>query len=68
MAPKGDLSAYYELVAAGGGMLKGEHMLAGSILIKPDTELARQAQLLANVHDHEHVVRYQGFEDERFDK
>ena len=63
MAPGGDLSAYRALVAAGGGMLKGEHMLAGFILIKPDTELARQAQLLVNIHDHEHVARYQEFED-----
>lgn len=63
MAPGGDLSAYRALVAAGGGMLKGAHMLAGFILIKPDNELARQAQLLVNVHDPEHVARYQEFED-----
>jgi len=63
MAPGGDLSAYRALVAAGGGTLKGEHMLAGFILIKPDNEVARQAQLLANVHDPEHVARYREFED-----
>jgi poly(3-hydroxybutyrate) depolymerase len=63
MAPAGDLSAYRALVAAGGGTLKGEHMLAGFILIKPDNELARQAQLLVNVHDPEHVARYREFED-----
>jgi poly(3-hydroxyalkanoate) synthetase len=63
MAPGGDLSAYRALVAAGGGTLKGEHMLAGFILIKPDNEIARQAQLLANVHDPEHVARYREFED-----
>jgi len=50
MAPGGDLSAYRALVAAGGGTLKGEHMLAGFIL-------------LANVHDPEHVARYREFED-----
>jgi poly(3-hydroxyalkanoate) synthetase len=63
MAPGGDLSAYRALVAAGGGTLKGEYMLAGFILIKPDNEVARQAQLLANVHDPEHVARYREFED-----
>jgi poly(3-hydroxyalkanoate) synthetase len=63
MAPGGDLSAYRALVAAGGGTLSGEHMLAGFILIKPDNEVARQAQLLANVHDPEHVARYREFED-----
>jgi poly(3-hydroxybutyrate) depolymerase len=63
MAPGGDLSVYRALVAAGGGTLKGEHMLAGFILIKPDNEVARQAQLLANVHDPEHVARYREFED-----
>jgi poly(3-hydroxybutyrate) depolymerase len=63
MAPGGDLSVYRALVAAGGGTLKGEHMLAGFILIKPDNEVGRQAQLLANVHDPEHVARYREFED-----
>jgi poly(3-hydroxybutyrate) depolymerase len=63
MAPAGDLSAYRALVAAGGGTLRGENMLAGFILIKPDNEVTRQAQLLVNVHDPEHVARYREFED-----
>jgi poly(3-hydroxyalkanoate) synthetase len=63
MAPGGRMSAYRALVAAGGGTLKGQHMLAGFILIKPDNELARQAQLLVNIHDPEHVARYREFED-----
>ncbi len=63
MAPGGDLGAYRALVAAGGGVLKGEHMLAGFIMIKPDNELARQAQLLVNVHDPAQVERYREFED-----
>jgi poly(3-hydroxybutyrate) depolymerase len=63
IAPGGRMDAYRALVAAGGGMLKGEHMLAGFILIKPDNELARQAQLLVNIHDPEHVARYRQFED-----
>jgi poly(3-hydroxyalkanoate) synthetase len=63
MAPGGRMDAYRALVAAGGGTLKGEHMLAGFILIKPDNELARQAELLVNIRDPEHVARYREFED-----
>ena len=50
-------------MAAGGGVLRGEHMLAGFIAIKPDNEIARQMQLLANVNDPAHVERYREFED-----
>ncbi|MEO8969219.1 MAG: alpha/beta fold hydrolase [Solirubrobacteraceae bacterium] len=63
MAPGGDLTAYRALVASGGGVLTGEQMLAGFILIKPDNEVARQAQLMVNMHDPEHVSRYREFED-----
>ncbi len=63
LAPNGNLAYYRALVAAGGGMLKGEHMLAGFIAIKPDNEIARQLQLLANIDDAEHVARYREFED-----
>ncbi len=63
VAPGGDLGVYKALVAAGDGVLKGEHMLAGFIIIKPDNELARQAQLLVNIHDADHVARYREFED-----
>ena len=63
IAPGGDLSSYRALVAAGGGALRGDQMLAGFILIKPDNEVARQAQLLVNIHDPEHVARYREFED-----
>jgi poly(3-hydroxybutyrate) depolymerase len=63
LAPNGNLAYYRALVAAGGGRLKGEHMLAGFIAIKPDNEIARQLQLLANIDDAEHVARYREFED-----
>jgi poly(3-hydroxybutyrate) depolymerase len=62
-APNGDLAFYRALVAAGNGTLSGEHMLAGFILIKPDNEIGRQLQLLANVNDDAHVARYREFED-----
>ena len=62
-APTGDLAFYRTLVDSGGGVLKGEHMLAGFILLKPDNELGRQAQLLANIRDQHHVDRYRQFED-----
>ena len=38
-------------------------MLAGFILIKPDNEIGRQLQLLANLDDAKHVERYREFED-----
>ena len=63
LAPGGDLAFYRGLVAAGGGMLSGEQMLAGFIAIKPDNEIARQMQLLANLDDAAHVERYREFED-----
>jgi poly(3-hydroxybutyrate) depolymerase len=63
LAPGGNLAFYRGLVAAGGGVLRGEHMLAGFIAIKPDNEIARQMQLLANLDDAAHVERYREFED-----
>jgi poly(3-hydroxybutyrate) depolymerase len=63
LAPGGNLAFYRGLVAAGGGVLRGEHMLAGFIAIKPDNEIARQMQLLANLDDPAHVERYREFED-----
>jgi poly(3-hydroxybutyrate) depolymerase len=62
-APNGNLNFYRRLVSAGGGLLSGEHMLAGFILIKPDNEIGRQLQLLANLDDAKHVERYREFED-----
>jgi poly(3-hydroxybutyrate) depolymerase len=63
LAPGGNLAFYRGLVAAGGGMLAGEHMIAGFIAIKPDNEIARQLQLLAKIGDAEHRERYREFED-----
>jgi poly(3-hydroxyalkanoate) synthetase len=63
LAPGGNLAFYRGLVAAGGGVLRGEHMLAGFIAIKPDNEIARQMQLLANLDNAAHVERYREFED-----
>ncbi len=63
LAPGGDLSFYRRLVAAGGGVLRGEHMLAGFIAIQPENEIARHMQLLTNIGDPTHVERYREFED-----
>jgi len=63
LAPGGNLAFYRALVAAGGGVLRGEHMLAGFIAIKPDNEVSRQLQLLAHINDDAHVERYREFED-----
>jgi poly(3-hydroxyalkanoate) synthetase len=62
-APGGDLRFYQSLVDAGGGVLKGEHMLAGFILIQPGNEVSRQLKLLLNIDDPAHVARYREFED-----
>jgi poly(3-hydroxybutyrate) depolymerase len=58
-----DLSFYRAMVALGDGVLKGEFLLGGFIVIRPETELDRQLQLLANVRDPRHVERYRAFED-----
>jgi poly(3-hydroxybutyrate) depolymerase len=63
LAPGGDLRLYEALVAADGGVFKGEHMLAGFILIQPGDEISRQMELLANLDDPAHVARYTEFEN-----
>ncbi|HEY2436316.1 MAG TPA: alpha/beta fold hydrolase [Solirubrobacteraceae bacterium] len=63
LAPGGDLRLYEALVAAGRGVLKGEHMLSGFITIKPGDEISRQLALLRNLDDSAHVERYREFED-----
>jgi poly(3-hydroxybutyrate) depolymerase len=63
LAPNGNLDFYRSLVTAGGGMLDGQHMLAGFVMIQPDNEVSRQLALLANISDPAHVARYREFED-----
>jgi poly(3-hydroxyalkanoate) synthetase len=63
LAPRGDLRLYEGLVRAGGGVLKGTHLLAGFISIQPADEISRQLELLLNLDDPAHVARYQAFED-----
>src|SRR3954469_20059123 len=56
--------AFYEgLVALGGGVLPGELLLGGFIVINPGSEVARQLALLAALDDPAHVARYGEFED-----
>jgi len=62
LSPNGGTAFYRRVVAAGGGVLKGKYMLNGFQSLKPDGEVARQAQLLANVRDPRHVARYRAFE------
>jgi poly(3-hydroxyalkanoate) synthetase len=63
LAPDGDLAFYRALVAAGGGTLKGEHMLAGFVMIQPSSEISRQLELWQHLDDPHYVARYQEFED-----
>ena len=58
-----DLGFYEDVVRLGGGVMKGEFMLNGFIAIKPENEIAKHLQLLANIHDAEHVTRHRAFED-----
>ena len=63
VAPGGDLRFYEALVAADGGVLKGEHMVAGFIMIQPADEISRQLQLLLHLDEPAYVARYREFED-----
>ena len=63
VAPAGDLTFLEALVANSGGILAGEHMLAGFITLKPADEISRQLELLLHVSDPAHVARYTAFED-----
>jgi poly(3-hydroxybutyrate) depolymerase len=63
LAPGGDLRLYEAIVAADGGVLKGEHMVAGFIMIQPADEISRQLQLLLHLDDEHYVARYREFED-----
>jgi len=58
-----DLHFYKDMVAVGGGVLKCEVLLGGFIAIKPENELGKQLQLLANLREEHHVDRYRAFED-----
>jgi len=57
------LTFHRSLVALGNGVLKGRFLLGGFIAIKPENEVGKLLQLLAQVHDAEHVSRYRHFED-----
>jgi poly(3-hydroxyalkanoate) synthetase len=63
VAPNGDLRFYEALIAMGGGVLEGRHMLSGFIMIQPGAEISRQIELLLNLDDPAHVARYREFED-----
>ena len=63
VGPDGDLRFYEALVASGGGILRGRHMLTGFIMIQPGAEISRQIDLLLNLDDPSHVARYREFED-----
>ncbi len=63
LAPDHNLWFYEALVAAGGGVLKGQHMLSGFIAINPADEISRQMELLRTVSDASHCERYTEFED-----
>jgi poly(3-hydroxyalkanoate) synthetase len=59
----GGMSFYEGLVASGGGCLPGKYLLDGFIVIKPENELSKQLDVLANLDDERHQRRYRDFED-----
>src|SRR5689334_23493877 len=63
LAPGGDLRFYETLVAMDGGVLKGEHMLSGFVMIQPSSEIGRQFELFQHLDDAAYVARYAEFED-----
>ena len=62
LTPGYNLGFYRNVVAANGGVLPGDFLLAGFMGMQPHNELDRQLQLLAHVNDHAHVDRYRTFE------
>jgi len=58
-----DMGFYEHVIALGDGVLRGEFMLNGFIVIRPESEVAKQLQLLAHLDDPDHVARYRAFED-----
>lgn len=63
LTPGGSVAFYEALVAAGGGVLKGDVMVGGFIMIQPSAEISRQFELLRHLDDQAHIARYAEFED-----
>jgi poly(3-hydroxyalkanoate) synthetase len=63
LSPVGQLDFYRALVTANDGVLPGDVLLTGFKLMQPEAETDRQLQLLAHIHDSEHVERYRTFEN-----
>ena len=62
LSPGRDLAFYRGVVRANGGVLPGSFLLGGFMNLQPHNELDRQLQLLAHIHDEDHVARYRSFE------
>src|SRR4051812_37163929 len=63
LCSNGDMSFYEAMVAAGGGNMPGENILAGFVVIKPDNEVVKQLQLLTEIGNEKHLERHRSFED-----
>lgn len=61
LSPGRDLEFYRTMVRLNDGILPGELLLAGFITMQPHTELDRQLQLLAHLHEPDYVERYRKF-------
>jgi polyhydroxyalkanoate depolymerase len=59
----GDMSFYEAMVAAGGGVMPGDNILSGFIVIRPDNEAMKHLELLSHLDDPKHLERHRDFED-----
>ena len=62
LSPIHVMAFYRSIVAAHGGVFPGQLLLAGFMAMHPEDELDRQLQLLAHIHETDHVERYRLFE------
>ena len=56
------LDFYHGLVAAGGGVLRGDYMIAAFVALEPQAELSKHLQLLTGLHDAGFLARHRHFE------
>jgi poly(3-hydroxybutyrate) depolymerase len=63
LCASGDMSFYESLVTTNGGVMPGQKILDGFVMIKPESEIAKQFGLLSALDDPKHRERYREFED-----
>jgi poly(3-hydroxybutyrate) depolymerase len=62
LTPGGNMAMYEWLVAAAGGVMPGQYMLAGFMSMQPGRDAATQLELLGGIHDPDRVRRHIQFQ------